>query len=49
MNIMQKYVYYMMQGRKCPDFETGVKKLWMINIDAERSEAWKILDKNDGK
>ena len=27
----------------------GVKKFWMINIDAEQSEAWKILDKNDGK
>ena len=28
---------------------TGVKKLWMKNIDAEQSEAWKILDKNDEK
>ena len=28
---------------------TGVKKFWMVNIDGERSEAWKILDKNDGK
>ena len=28
---------------------TGVKKFWMKNIDTERSEAWKILVKNDEK
>ena len=42
MNIMQKYVLYD-AGEKMPRLQiwTGVKKLWMKNIDAEQSEAWK--------
>ena len=47
MNIMQKYVYYMMQ--RWLQISTGVKKFWMKNMDAEWNEAWKILDKNDEK